>query len=314
VRIAVDVVRCRPASSIYRGASFPQWVSQSEVARYDNRTRETDIGIKRPSQLRPNDDSSHTFGLPPGKALTAPDSPRIALVTGGTRGIGTEIARGLVREGIIVHLTGRDGEKAVGVAAELARETGGAVTGHELEVTDGEAAQILVDEIRAQHGRIDVLVNNAAVELDLEGSALKADLDGVRIMLETNLIAPWRLIQLVAPGMLDHGYGRIVNVTTGLAQFERMADRRRDDHYPGHAGYRISKAALNALTALVAGELRDSSVLVNASDPGYCRTEMGAPFAPFSASEGAEVTIHLATIDENGPTAGWFFQRLPKTW
>jgi len=245
-------------------------------------------------------------------SLVKPD--RVALVTGGTRGIGTEIARGLARQGFAVHLTGRDGEKAAAVAAALADDGAGAVTGHALEVTDGVAAERLVQHIRACYGRIDVLINNAAVELDLQHGALDADLDDVRAMLETNLIAPWRLIKLVVPAMLKNGYGRTVNVTTGLSQFERMADRSRDDHYPGHGGYRISKAALNALSALVAGELRDSPVLVNAADPGYCRTDMGSPFASFSAVDGADVTIYLATLDDDGPGAGWFFERLPKTW
>lgn len=243
-----------------------------------------------------------------------PDGSKIALVTGGTRGIGTEIVRGLAGSGLVVHLTGRDGAQAAEVAAKLAEETGGTVGGHQLEVTDPEAATGLVEEIQTTHGRLDVLVNNAAVELERERGALDADLDNVRTMFETNVIAPWRLIQLVVPSMIEQGYGRIVNVSTGLAQFERMADCRREDHYPGHGGYRVSKTALNALTAIVAGELRESPVLVNSADPGYCRTDMGAPFAPFSAAEGADVSIYLATLDPDGPTAGWFFQRQLKIW
>ncbi len=242
------------------------------------------------------------------------DAQRIALVTGATRGIGTEIVRGLAKAGLVVHMTGRDGELASSVAATLIQETGATVLGDALELTDAKGAQALVREIQDRHGRLDVLVNNAAAELDEEHGALEADLDDLRTMFEINVIAAWRLIQLVVPAMVANGYGRIVNVTTGLCQFERMADSRREDHYPGHGGYRVTKASLNALTALMGGELREAGVLVNASDPGYCRTDMGAPFAPLSAAEGADVSIYLATLDQDGPTAGWFFQRQSKMW
>ena len=240
------------------------------------------------------------------------DQTRVALVTGGTRGIGTEIARGLAGAELLVHLTGRDRDNAG--AALLARETGLTLYPHGIEITDAETVRQLVGAIEAEHGRLDVLVNNAAEALDAEHVALEADPEDVRRMFETNVIAPWRPIRLVVPEMLERQYGRIASVTTGLAQFERMADRRRDDHHPGHGGYRISKVALNALSALVSDELRDSGVLVNASHAGYCRTDLGAAFAPFSVAEGVDVTIHLATIDEDGPTGGWFFQRAPKAW
>lgn len=248
-----------------------------------------------------------------GNDTEAAGRSRVALVTGGTRGIGREIAASLAVEGMVVYITGRDGSVASAVAGELSRD-GADVRGLELEVTEAAAAESVVAAIAMEHGGVDILVNNAAVELDLDHGALEADLESAREMFEVDVIAPWRLMQLVAPAMLERGWGRIVNVTTGLAQFERMVDSRRDDHFPGHGGYRVCKAALNALTALTAGELIETGVLVNAADPGYCQTDMGSPQAPFTARDGADISVFLATLEDDGPSGGWFFQRASKDW
>jgi NAD(P)-dependent dehydrogenase (short-subunit alcohol dehydrogenase family) len=227
-----------------------------------------------------------------------PLSP-IALVTGANRGIGFEVSRQLARAGMRVLMGARDQAKGEAAAAALARE-GGDVESVRLDVAD--AAQIRALDPRL--GAVDVLVNNAGVDYDTDQSALFADLVRVRKTFETNLFGAWAMAEAVAPGMRARRWGRIVNVSSGAGSLTRMG--------PGAPGYSASKAAMNALTRLLAAELAGSGVLVNSVCPGWVATDMGGGGRP--VSEGAAGVVWAATLPDDGPTGGFFRDGRPQAW
>jgi NAD(P)-dependent dehydrogenase (short-subunit alcohol dehydrogenase family) len=238
------------------------------------------------------------------------DQARIALVTGANRGMGFETCRQLAQRGCRVILTSRDVAMGEAAAAELAGQ-GLAVTYHALDVTDADSLQTLLGRLEATVGRVDVLVNNAAVYLDEGISVLDVPPETWRATMETNFFGPVALCQALIPGMLRRGYGRVVNVSSGAGQ-----STMTDDYAPS---YSASKAALNALTRMLAAgvraaNLRSSNVLVNAVCPGWVRTEMGGPGADRSVEEGADTIVWLATLPDGGPGGGFFRDRKPIPW
>jgi NAD(P)-dependent dehydrogenase (short-subunit alcohol dehydrogenase family) len=236
--------------------------------------------------------------------MTAPDS-RIAVVSGANRGIGFEICRQLAGLGIHVILTSRDeapGEKARNRLGAAALE----LDYHQLDVTSPESIGRLSDYVRDEYGSPDILVNNAAVYLDDRSSLLRMKMGTCDITLDTNLRGPLLLCQSLVPLMKKHNYGRVVNVSSGAGQMAEMGS--------GWPAYRISKAGLNALTLILADELRGSNVLVNAVCPGWVRTDMGGPHADRSIEEGADTAVWLATLPDGGPTGGFFRDREPIPW
>jgi len=233
-------------------------------------------------------------------------TPRIALVTGGNRGIGFEIARQLAAKGLAVVLTARDPTKGK-AAAKALQEQGLAAEFHRLDVTSCRSIRACVAAVAEKRGRIDVLVNNAGVMIDPRGSRfLDSKLDTYRDTLETNLYGPLQLAQAVVPLMKAHRYGRIVNVSSGQGQLADMG--------VGTPAYRISKTALNALTRILAAEFHASNVLVNSMCPGWVRTAMGGDGAPRDAEQGADTALWLATLPDDGPSGGFFRDRKPIPW
>jgi NAD(P)-dependent dehydrogenase (short-subunit alcohol dehydrogenase family) len=229
---------------------------------------------------------------------------RIAVVTGGYRGIGLEICRQLGEKGFRVVLGARTAEKAGLAAAELRRQSFD-VLPLALDVAAPEAPGVLTALLEDLDG-VDVLVNNAAVYLDKRLSALGVPIPMVRETLEANLLGAWQLAQAVVPLMKRRAYGRIVNVSSNLGSMAEMAG--------GNAAYRVSKVSLNALTKILADELRGTNILVNAMSPGWVKTDMGGPSAPLSPAEGADTAVWLATIPDGGPTGGFFRDRRAIPW
>ena len=227
------------------------------------------------------------------------DNGRIALVSGGNRGIGLEVCRQLAERGYAVVMGSRDEEKGR-VAAERLE---GDVIPHQLDVSDAGCVDRMAAFLEEEVGRLDILVNNAAISNDEGQRGVDADLDRVRESLEANLFGAWRLCEIAIPLMRRNGYGRIVNVSTGLAALEDMGG--------GSPGYRVSKTALNALTRILASELRGSGILVNAVNPGWVQTDMGGSGATRPVEEGAEALVWAATLPNNGPTGGFFRDRHP---
>ena len=234
---------------------------------------------------------------------------RTALVTGANRGIGFEIVRQLARLGVLAVIGARDPKDGVAAAEKLQSE-GLDVPVVALDVDREDSAAAAVAEVKRLYGRLDVLVNNAAILIDAPGgfNASLFELTGetARRTFETNVLGPLRLIQAAAPLMREQGYGRIVNLSSIAGQLAEMGK--------GYPAYRISKTALNALTRIAAAELNEGNIKVNAMCPGWVRTDMGGANAERSVEQGADTAVWLATLADDGPTGGFFRDRKPIAW
>ncbi|MBX9879847.1 MAG: SDR family oxidoreductase [Candidatus Obscuribacterales bacterium] len=223
---------------------------------------------------------------------------RLAVVTGGNRGLGFEACRQLAKKGIDVILTSRDAKKGQAAADEL-KSAGLPVTFHQLDVNSEESISALKNFIEKEHGKLDILVNNAGVMIDRKNngdeypSVLKAELETFRQTMESNVFGVLRLCQVFIPLMKKNNYGRIVNVSSGMGQLSYMSG--------GWPAYRVSKTALNSLTAILAYEVKDTNILINSVCPGWVKTEMGGPNATRNVEEGVDTMVYLATLPDNGP-------------
>ena len=231
--------------------------------------------------------------------------PRTAVVTGGNRGIGVEICRQLAQHGYRVILTSRDAENGEQAARELRRD-GAVISARELDVDDPNSIRELRDFVVESYGSPDALINNAAIQLDKSAHVLEVEPEIFRETIETNVLGPLQLCQAFMPLMMARNYGRIVNVSSGMGRIEGMA--------VNSPAYRMSKAALNVLTLMLANAARERNVLVNAASPGWVRTEMGGPTAPRSVVEGADTLVWLAMLPDDGPRGGLFMDRKPLAW
>lgn len=227
---------------------------------------------------------------------------RIALVTGGNRGIGLATCAELARRGLEVVLAARKKADALAAAAELAAR-GLSVRPEELDLASEASVAACAERLRDAGCAVDVLVNNGAVLF--EGGVLSTANAEFRAAVDINLLGALWTTRAFAPDMLKRGYGRIVNVSSGWGAFSEGLD--------GPASYSISKAALNALTVSLARELR-GDVKVNACCPGWVRTRMGGADADRAPEEGAEVVVWLATLPAEGPSGGFFRDRTPLEW
>jgi NAD(P)-dependent dehydrogenase (short-subunit alcohol dehydrogenase family) len=238
------------------------------------------------------------------------DERRIAIVTGGNRGMGLETCRRLGQIGYTVILTARDPQAGREAAATLQTE-GLDVAPFRLDLTRAEDIAALVMHARRSLGRVDVLVNNAGLYLETAGptvrdrvSVFDARMDVVRAIIETNLLGHLALAQGLVPLMRDHGYGRVVNVTSTMGQLSDMGG--------GAPGYRLAGVGINALTRIFANELQGTNVLVNSVNPGWVRTRSAD--ANRSVEEGVETTIWLATLPDGGPSGLFFHDKEPIPW
>ena len=231
---------------------------------------------------------------------------RIAIVTGGNRGIGHEIARQLAAADLFVVIGARDAAKCK-LAVESLKAAGGNVAGLPLDVNDTKSVRRFVEQVEKHHGAPSVLVNNAGVYPEsTEARVVDTPTSIWRETFETNLFGAVRMCREVVPLMAKLRYGRIVNISSGLGQLQKMGE--------GSPAYRVSKAALNALTRTLAAEVAGSGILVNSMSPGWVRTDMGGDEAPRSVEEGAETAVWLSLLPSNGPTGQFFRDRQPIPW
>ncbi|HEY0296949.1 MAG TPA: SDR family NAD(P)-dependent oxidoreductase [Bordetella sp.] len=246
-------------------------------------------------------------------------SGKIALVTGGARGLGLETSRQLASLGAHVIVGARDGKKADDAAAAL-RDQGFEASALRLDITretDRQAAHASIDKA---HGKLDILVNNAGILLDSPDGGTPAPLQPsaalpgvVRDTFEANFFAPVFLTQILLPLIRRSAAGRVVNVSSIRGSLAHLSDPT-SPVYPIRAlGYDTSKAALNAFTILIAEELRGTPIKINAIHPGWLRTAMGGEQANMSVEEGARMAVKYASLGADGPTGGFFFldERLP---
>jgi NAD(P)-dependent dehydrogenase (short-subunit alcohol dehydrogenase family) len=223
----------------------------------------------------------------------------VALVSGANRGIGKEVARQLAERGFRVLLSARDGDRASAAAQELVQGTGGDVAPLTLDVSDPSSIAAAAERLGAEPGRLDVLVNNAGVGSDFGVSGVAPDFEAMQRALETNFYGAYRLTIALLGLLRQSEHPRIVNVSSGMGGISEMGG--------WSPGYRVSKAALNAMTRILSTELRDESFLVNSACPGFVNTDMGGPMgATKPVEDGAAGIVWLATLPDDGPTGGFF--------
>ena len=231
---------------------------------------------------------------------------RTAIVTGGNRGLGLEIARQLLEHDVFVVIGARDRVKG----EEAVEALGGAqadVASFVLDVNDTRACQRMVEHVARNHGAPGILVNNAGVYPESTDAHVVDTPTAVwRETFETNLVVALRMCREVVPHMRKLRYGRIVNVSSGLGQLAQMGE--------GSPAYRVSKTALNALTRTLAAELAGTGILVNSMSPGWVQTDMGGEEAPRSVKEGADTAVWLSLLPSSGPTGQFFRDRQPIPW
>jgi NAD(P)-dependent dehydrogenase (short-subunit alcohol dehydrogenase family) len=226
---------------------------------------------------------------------------KIALVTGANKGIGKEIARQLGQAGFTVLVGSRDLARCEAAAEELVAE-GLDATGIQLEVTDEKSVRSAAEEIERMYGRLDVLVNNAAIIPAGDDAVSRVGSGVLREAFETNVIGLVSVTQAVLPLLARAERARIVNLSTSLASFAQVGDPESRMSTVLTLGYNSSKAAVNMVTVMLANELRGTGILVNAAEPGNCATDMGGWDAPRTPAEGAAVAVRLATLGSDGAT------------
>jgi NAD(P)-dependent dehydrogenase (short-subunit alcohol dehydrogenase family) len=230
---------------------------------------------------------------------------RVVVVTGGNRGIGREVARQCAARGDTVLLGARDPAAGERAARELQPRVPGRVGAVRLDVTDAAGLAALAQDVAATEGRVDVLVNNAAVHYDTWQTSVDVDLGVVREALETNVLGAWQTTLAFLPLLRRSAHPRVVMVSSEGGSLASMLG--------GTPAYSVSKAALNALTRTLAGDLRRDRVLVNAVCPGWVATDMGGPGGR-PVADGAASVMYAVDLPDGGPTGTFTRDGRPVPW
>ncbi|MET0936111.1 MAG: SDR family oxidoreductase [Luteibacter sp.] len=238
---------------------------------------------------------------------------RITLVTGANKGIGLEIARQLGKAGHRILLGARDAGRGQDAVKTLQGE-GVDVRLVALDLSDSASIKAAAKDIEANEGRLDVLVNNAGIAVQGDGLPGSADIDAVRRVFDTNYFGTVEVTQALLPLVKKSASGRIVNVSSGLGSITLNADPDWPYAQVKLIGYNASKAALNMYTVILAAELKDTKIKVNAADPGYTATDLNGNSGHQTIAEGAAEAIRLALLPEDGPTGGFFNSDGAEPW
>jgi NAD(P)-dependent dehydrogenase (short-subunit alcohol dehydrogenase family) len=239
----------------------------------------------------------------------------IALVTGANKGIGFEISRILAEAGIFVWMAGRDPVRINAAAASL-KAKGLPVDHVPLDVTDPKSVAAAAKHVQDISGALDILVNNAGIvvnerRLNAEGKPegippSEIELDTLRQTYETNVFGVFNVTKALLPLLRKSAAGRLVNMSSGLGSLTWRSDPNWTYSVVNALASCSSKTAVNGVTVAFAKELKDTAIKVNAADPGYCATDLNGHSGPRSAEQGAQVAVHLATLDADGPTSSYF--------
>lgn len=237
--------------------------------------------------------------------MTLNTNQRIALVTGGNRGIGLETARQLARRGLHVVVAARDPEGGRR-AAKTITEAGGKATFLPLDVSRSENVQVASRQFADIAEHLDVLMNNAGVYPDQGLTILTLPRDRLDQTFRTNTFGPLEVTQAFLPFLRKGTESRIINVSSGYGQLDGLS--------PAAPSYCLSKLALNGVTILLAQALRSDGIAVNSMCPGWVRTEMGGPEASRSVAEGADTAVWLAADAPHDLTGKFFRDRQEIPW
>ncbi|SEC27446.1 SDR family oxidoreductase [Terriglobus roseus] len=230
------------------------------------------------------------------------EKAKIALVTGANKGIGYEVSRQLAEKGYTVLLGARDVKLGEAAAAKLQ----GNVSVIHIDLASPETSTAAARQIEEKYGVLDVLVNNAGMIDWTDGPPSTTKVDAVRKIFDTNFFGTIEVTQAFLPLVKKSSAGRIVNVSSGLGSLAQNGDTAWPFAEVKALGYCSSKAALNMMTVQLAYELRATPVKVNSADPGYTDTDLNNHGGHQTVAEGSEAIVRLATLDENGPTGGYF--------
>ena len=222
----------------------------------------------------------------------------VALVTGANKGIGLEISRQLASAGVFVLIGARDAERGRAAAEALASE-GLAAQFVALDVTDQTSVDAAAKLIEAEHGRLDILINNAGVVDARDGPPSIGAVDAARRIMETNFVGPLRVVQATLPLLRRAAAARIVNLSSSLGSLAINGDPSSPYYSARLIGYNASKAALNMLTVQLAAELRDTQIVVNSVSPGYVKTDLTGGAGFMTPDEGARLPVTYALLGEN---------------
>ncbi len=232
-------------------------------------------------------------------------SEKIALITGGNKGIGFETARQLAKTGVHVIIGSRDRKKGVEASLKLQSE-GLAVEALSIDVNSQSSIAEAAREVEKKHGRLDILINNAGVMVDaLDKKPSEQPLDTWRKTFDTNVFGLVATTQAFLPLLKKSTAGRIVNLSSILGSNTLHQDPTSPIYDFKVPAYNVSKAAVNAWTVQLAYELKDSKIKVNAAHPGHVKTDMGGEAAPMEIVDGARTSVQLALIGDNGPNGGY---------
>jgi NAD(P)-dependent dehydrogenase (short-subunit alcohol dehydrogenase family) len=241
-------------------------------------------------------------------------SQKIALVTGATRGIGTETVRQLAQAGVLTLLAGRDAGRAKAAADKLVAE-GLSVEPIVLDVTNAESIAKAVAEVTSRFGKLDILVNNAGIMVDDMSKAPSEQTLAVwRETFDTNVFAVVEVTQAFLPLLKKADAARIVNVSSQLGSLALHLDPASPIYSFKVPAYDASKTAINAWTIHLAYELRDTAIKVNAIHPGYVQTEMNGGQGEIDVPTGAKSSVGMALIGADGPTGSFTYLGKTLPW
>ena len=232
---------------------------------------------------------------------------KVALVTGANRGIGFETTRQLAQKGITVLLGARDEERGERAANKLRGENLD-VRFVRVDLNDEETHGAAARFIEEEFGRLDILINNAAVLEDYGVPASEGAPEQWRKTFETNVFHLVALTQTLLPLVKKSEAGRIVNLSSSMGSLRLNSDARSS------TAYNASKAAVNMFTINLANELKETPVKVNSADPGWVRTDMGGENALLDVASGARTSVTLATLPAGGPTGKFFHLGAEVPW
>ena len=235
----------------------------------------------------------------------ADKTQKVALVTGANKGIGLEIARQLGKQGFVVYLGCRDKDRGAKAAAELKADGVNAIAAA-LDVTDTATISATVAQVEQEHGKLDVLVNNAGIALDWGTKPSETSSKNLRTVFETNFFGVIATTQAFLPLLRKAPAARIVNMSSSLGSLARHSHPDGMFKDMVELSYNTSKTALNAATQEFANELRDTPIKVNAVCPGYVATDINNHGGPRTTQQGAQIAVKMATIGADGPTGGYF--------